>query len=404
MRGLSLATIASYGTVIGLNAGEGILQLLIPPYLEGAGYPIALIGFLSALPFAVALVCRVPAGLIYRGSRARTQVAGAAAVVGLVAFLYPYVVDALLFGALRAVQGAALALATTATLAHFMATLGTGAARGRAMGFYASALSAGFMTGGATGGLVAEWWGLERAFAASGALGLAAALLGCWLPSAPPSVAQPAVVPVGGLAGLRRALGDPGLAYAALVTFLHNCLYHVPGTFFPLYGLSAGLGLGEVGFIRASFAFVNTAVRGVSSGLLDRVGLRPAVAVGLIAHAVALALVPSFTLFWALLALLVFVAFWRAVVLVASTIVLADQVDPSRVSRGVAAGVYNAAGDLSGFVAPALGGLVAQVLGLDNVFRLLPVLFVVVYFALVVWIRPTTGTLATGAPAGSARP
>ena len=52
-------------------------------------------------------------------------------------------------------------------------------------------------------------------------------------------------------------------------------MYHVPGTFFPLYGLSVGLGLGEIGFIRAAFAFVNTTVRGVSARLLDRVGVRP---------------------------------------------------------------------------------------------------------------------------------
>jgi MFS family permease len=399
MRRPSLAIIASYGTVMGVNAAEGVTQLLIPPYLEQRDYPIALIGFLFALPYGVALACRVPAGLVYRGSRARALVGGAAVVAALVALLYVHAPGPLVFGALRAAQGVALAMVTTVTLAHFMATVASGAARGRAMGYYVSALSAGYMTGGAIGGPLAERWGYGAGFATAALLALGTAVLGCWLPRAPDERASPLGVPLGGLAGLRRALGDPGLLYASAVAFLLTCMYHVPGTFFPLYGLSVGLGLGEIGFMRAAFAFVNTTVRGVSARLLDRVGLRPAVAVGLTCHAVALVLVPSLTLFLPLLIVLLFVAFWRAVVIVASTVVLAEQVDPSRVSRGVAAGVYNAAGDLAGIVAPALGGIIAAGLGLDNLFRVLPLLALGAYFGLVVWIRPSAALAVAGAPA-----
>jgi predicted MFS family arabinose efflux permease len=398
MRRPSLATIASYGTVLGVNAAEGVTQLLIPPYLEQRDYPIVLIGFLFALPYGVALVCRVPAGLVYRGSRARLLVGGAAVLAALVALLYPHASGPLAFGALRATQGVAVAMVTTVTLAHFMATVASGAARGRAMGYYVSALSAGFMIGGAIGGPVAEWWGYETGFAIAAALALGTAVLGYWLPRAQ-EAGPPLGVPRGGLTGLRRALGDPGLLYASGVAFLLTCMYHVPGAFFPLYGLSVGLGLGEIGIIRAAFAFVNTTVRGLSASVLDRVGVRPAVAVGLTCHAVALAFVPSFGQFLPLLVLLLFVAFWRAVVIVGSTVVLAEQVDPRRVSRGVAAGVYNAAGDLAGIVAPALGGLVAAGLGLDNLFRVLPLLALGCYFALVVWIRPPAALVATGAPA-----
>src|SRR5262245_50467800 len=317
MRRPSLATIASYGTVLGLNAAEGVTQLLIPPYLEQRDYPIALIGFLFALPYGVALVCRVPAGLVYRGSRARLLVGGAAVLAARVALLSSRAPGPLAFGALRAAQGVALAVVTTVTLAHFMATVASGAARGRAMGYYVSALSAGYMTGGAIGGPIAERWGYQTGFAVAAALALGTAVLGYWLPRADDAAASLAV-PRGGLAGLRRALGDPGLLYASAVAFLLSCMYHVPGTFFPLYGLSAGLGLGEIGFIRAAFAFVNTTVRGVSARLLDRVGVRPAVAVGLTCHAMALAFVPAFGGFLPLLVLLLFVAFWRAVVIVGS--------------------------------------------------------------------------------------
>ena len=60
-------------------------------------------------------------------------------------------------------------------------------------------------------------------------------------------------------------------------------------------------------------------------------------------------------------------------------------------------GVYNAAGDLAWIVAPALGGLIAAGLGLDNLFRVVPLLALGAYFALVVWIRPAVALVAAGA-------
>ncbi|HZU07040.1 MAG TPA: MFS transporter [Chloroflexota bacterium] len=376
---LSLASVASYGTVITANAAEGTLQLLIPPYLERSGYPVATIGVLYALSFATALVCRVPAGILYRGSRARVLVAGAASVTAGLALLYLQAPGPVAFGALQIVHGAAYAVSTTVTLAHFLATIGEEATRGRALAYFASALSAGFMLGNSLGGLVADHWGFGGGFSTAALLALLGAPLAGALPaaSAPP---QPAGSRPGSGRGLRYAFGDPGLLYAGLVAFLLNFLYHVPGTFFPLYALAVGLGLGEVGFIRGAFALTNTAVRGLSGLVLERVGLRPTIAVGLLCHAAALALLPSFQTFLPLLALLLFVACWRAVVLVANTIGLAEEVNPGRVSRGLASGVFNAAQDLAGLVAPAIGGAVAAALGLENLFRVLPIAAVMVYF------------------------
>jgi MFS family permease len=377
----SRASVASYGVVVAMTTGEGALQFLTPPLLEAAGYPISLIGLLYALSFGVALLVRLPAGLVYRPTRARWLIAAAAVTSAAMALLYPHALDPLAFAALRTVHGAALGVSTTVSLAHFLGSHGSGAMRGRAMGYYATALSGGYVLGNGLGGIVAAQWGYAVGVASAAIWFVVAAALAGALPPLAAVASPPARAPgTSRWAGARRALTDPGLVYTAVVSFLVNLLFHVPGTFFPLYALGVGLGLAEIGFIRASFAFTNTAVRGVSAHFLERVGRRKAQAVGIVCQAVGLAVVSLFDGFVALFVCLVFVAFWRAVDLVANTIALAEDVDPGRVSRGVASGVYSTASDLGGLVAPAVGGLVAAALGIENVFRVLPGLAAVVYF------------------------
>ena len=374
-----MASVASYGVVVAMTTGEGALQFLTPPLLESAGYSITLIGLLYALSFGVALIVRLPAGLIYRPTRARWLIAAAAVTSAAMAVLYPWAPDPLAFAALRTVHGAALGLSTTVSLAHFLGTHGSGATRGRAMGYYATALSAGYVLGNGLGGIVAAQWGYALGVASAALWFVAAAALAWALPRL--TVAPPAArVGATRWGAARRALTDPGLAYTAIVSFLVNLLFHVPGSFFPLYALGVGLGLAQIGFIRASFAFTNTAVRGASAHLLERVGRQRAQAVGIVCQALGLAAVSLSDGFVPLFIFLMFVAFWRAVDLVANTIALAEDVDPGRVSRGVASGVYSAASDLGGLVAPAVGGLVAAALGIENVFRVLPGLAAVVYF------------------------
>jgi hypothetical protein len=87
-----------------------------------------------------------------------------------------------------------------------------------------------------------------------------------------------------------------------------------------------------------------------------------------------------------LLLLLLFFGFWRAVITVSNSIGLAEDPDPSRVSRGVASGVYHAASDLSGLVAAVVGGAAATALGLENLFRVVPMAAVCVYLVLAVII------------------
>ena len=73
-----------------------------------------------------------------------------------------------------------------------------------------------------------------------------------------------------------------------------------------------------------------------------------------------LMLIPLFTGFGSILAVYVLAGILRAVVIVANAVGLVQDVDEERVRRGVASGIYNAAGDLGNILGPTIGGLIAQ--------------------------------------------
>ena len=79
-------------------------------------------------------------------------------------------------------------------------------------------------------------------------------------------------------------------------------------------------------------------------------------------------LVPLFTAFGPILVVYVASGFMRAIVVVANAVGLVEDVPESRVRRGLASGVYNAAGDLGNILGPAIGGFIAHVTGIASVF------------------------------------
>ncbi|HEY7068347.1 MAG TPA: MFS transporter [Chloroflexota bacterium] len=399
MRRPSLGTVASYGTLIAITTAEGTLQFMVPPYLEQAGYPIGWTGLLYGLPFGIALLCRMPAGLVYHPERAAALVAAAGLGTALTALLLPLAPGPLAFGAVQVLHGAAMALSTTVVVAHFLGTHGSGAGRARAMSYFAAAMSGGYMIGNGLSGLIAARWGYGGALVSAALWALACVALARALPPVPAHAPAAPAPSATRWAAARRALADPGLVYAAATAFLLNVLFHVPGGFFPLYALGAGLSVAEVGFIRTAYSFTNTAVRGVCGGLLERVGHKPALTAGIVVQAVGLAALPLVGGFLPLLVVNLIVALGRAVGLVANTVSVAADVDPRRVSRGVASGVFNAAQDVGALVAPAFGGLIGQHFGLESVFRVLP-LVAALLFALML---ATVGR-AVGSPARLATP
>jgi predicted MFS family arabinose efflux permease len=70
---------------------------------------------------------------------------------------------------------------------------------------------------------------------------------------------------------------------------------------------------------------------------------------------------------------------------VANAVGLVQDVDENKVQRGVASGIYNAAGDLGNILGPFIGGLIAQAMGIGSVF-VIGSLGSTVLFLLVIWL------------------
>jgi MFS family permease len=344
---------------------------------------VGIIGVLVASGALAALASRVPAGLVYRGRRARALLVGSMALGMVAAALLPHAHGPLAFAALRSLGGFCYGVATTVNLARFIDAIPTGRDRASAMGYFSAALAVGFMIGNGLGGFSGELLGYPWAFTIAAGNYLVGALVAATLP--PPRLGAPrprrAPAPSASRWAPLRVLGQPGVLRVTLAAFLLAFMQSISGAFMPLYGLSVGLALSEVGIIRTMTALANAVTRSLGGYVTGKLGRTRVMHVGLSLQAVGLVLLASFDFFWALFFVMFWVATCRAIVLVANTIALTEDVDEARVSRGVASGLFNASSDLGQVIAPALGGAVASLFGLGTMFRVLPPLVLALYFA-----------------------
>jgi MFS family permease len=181
-----------------------------------------------------------------------------------------------------------------------------------------------------------------------------------------------------------RAILEPELAIIVIVALFMNVLHQMGSIFISLYGLAVGMSLTQIGVIRAAYAGCNAVTRPISGHVVDRFGHRRLSYFGLPLQSAVLMLIPLFTGFGTLLTVYVLSGFMRAVVIVANAAGLVQEVPESKVRRGVASGIFNAAGDIGNILGPALGGFIAQATSLGGVFVIGPLGSTIV-FLLGIW-------------------
>lgn len=371
-----------YVVVALLNASEGMITMLVPPYMDSLGFAPTAVGLLVSAYGVACLASRLPAGALYRGQRARALLCSSLIAVAITSMVYPLAAATWSLLLVRAMHGLAYGLATTINLALFIDLLPPNAARHHAMGYFMGALGAGFTLGQASGGFAADWYGYGWAFALAAAPPLVALLL-VDAPSDAGSRVTPRRAAGGGVrAGFRhgvRALATPGIASIALLGFFLAFFLNLSSTFMPLFALAIGLSLAEIGLLRSAHSGCNSITRPFSGGFIERVGHTRIGAGSLAFNAVALTLLPAMTTMLSLGILMVAVGLVRGIAMVANTVSRAADVDETQVSRGLATGIYYAARDLGGIAGPIAGGLVAGVMGIDDMFRIVPTVGLAAY-------------------------
>jgi predicted MFS family arabinose efflux permease len=387
---------SSLVAVIALNAQLAALYSLVPPYLEARGYSVSAVGLLVAIAFALALLARLPAGLVYRRSRARGLLAVAVVVDAAATVLHVVAADLALLVVARVVVGAAHSVATTVNFAAFVEDLGPGRAREQGLSYYTTGIAVGYAIGSFASGFVVDAYGYPAAFGLTALFSLAA-LFG--LPPAPaPSTTvarggapAPTALPSVPRASPRAAL-QPEILLVVAATLLLNVLFAFWNAYLPLYALAVGLSLAQVGVIRGLYGVCNVVGRPLVGRVVGTLGPARLILASFALQTLLLAGVPLLTAFTPLLLLFLAAGCLRAVTVVSTTVAMVAASERGGVPRGVTAGLYNAGVDCGVLLGPAVGGLIAGAVGIGGAFVATPALAFGAYL------------LALGAVRAAARP
>lgn len=357
--------------MVGVSIQANSASTLIPLYLDDMHIPVAAIGTLISLGPILALTSRLPMGMVYHQTRARTLLSAAILAMGVTNYLYSLATNALMFAIVHALNGFAYGAVTTLYMAFFVDSLEVGENRNHAIGYYVGSLAMGYSTGNFFGGLIADYWGYAATFELGAMLsGVSVGLL--WFMHLPSGTGESRVKGKEAAKLTSReslkALLEPELATVVIVALFLNLLHQMGGVFISLYGLAVGMSLTQIGIIRAAYAGCNAVTRPISGHVVNRFGHRGLSYFGLPLQSLILMLVPLFTGFGAILIVYVASGFLRAVVIVANAVGLVQDVPETRVRRGLASGIYNAAGDLGNILGPFIGGVIAHASGIASVF------------------------------------
>lgn len=357
--------------IVAVTIQSNSASTVIPPYLDHMRIPVVLIGTLISLSPIFALAARLPVGMFYNRERARMLVSVAVLAMGVTNFFYSFADGRLSFAVVHCLNGFAYSAVTTLYMAFYVDSLAPDENRNHAMGYYVGTLALGYSTGNFFGGLIADHWGFSWTFQLGALLSLVSVAL-LWTLHGP-SGARDAVSKGKEKARLTAreafsALLQPELATVVLVALFLNLLHQMGGVFISLYGLAVGMTLTQIGIMRAAFAGCNAITRPISGHVVNRFGHRGLSYFGLPLQALILMLVPLFTDFGTIVVVYVASGLMRAIVLVANAVGLVQDVPESKVRRGLASGVYNAAGDLGNILGPSIGGFIAQATGVASVF------------------------------------
>jgi predicted MFS family arabinose efflux permease len=368
---MKASTVKLLVPLVAITIQSNSASTIIPPYLDYLHIPLGVIGSLISLGPVLALASRLPVGVAYNHHRARLLITLAVLAMGVTNFAYSLTTGTMTFALVHSLNGFAYGAVTTLYMAFYVDSLAADENRNHAMGYYVGSLALGYSTGNFFGGLIADHFGYAITFQGAAFLSLVPCAL-LWLLRAPagkePGKAKEKAKVKLMSKEFWRALLEPGLATVVVTALFLNLLHQMSGVFISLYGLAVGMTLTQIGIIRAAYAGVNAITRPISGHVVDRVGHRGLSYAGIPLQSALLMLIPLFSGFGPILIIYIMSGLMRAIVIVANAVGLVQDVDETKVQRGMASAVYNSAGDLGNIIGPSIGGIIAHATSIGAVF------------------------------------
>jgi predicted MFS family arabinose efflux permease len=326
--------------------------------------------------------------VIYTVDRARRLLVVGGALSAAAFAVAPLVRSPGPFAALMAVDGFGWSIATTAQLAVLVAARPSGVSTASAMGWYAGFNGLGNTVAGAGAGFLADTIGFAPSFLVLAAVPAVATLIMVALmpwgqlgpaAGAPPQTAKPPAPRLGVREAWRGLASLPVVWAGVLIMVYINLMSGVVNTFHPLLAVGAGLSLTQVGILRSVRSWASSTVRlgsGVIFGRTDGKWMTtPLVLLG----AVAVAAVPSVASSFVLqVPLFLAGGLSRGLLRVTGSTEAFDGATGDR-QHGMIAALLQGGLDLGKLVGPLVGGIVAEVWGLPTMFRVVPLVMLLVY-------------------------
>src|SRR5207247_6138550 len=167
-------------------------------------------------------------------------------------------------------------------------------------------------------------------------------------------------------------------------------------TCFPVFAPAIGISLAIVGVLRAVKSGAASFVRSTGVVLLHAVDYRRVTVVAVLAAAAATAALPLSASVAVLLPIFVVLGLARGVLRATSAATIAELRNEGR-DVGLASGVYNSGLDIGTIVGPALGGAVASLFGIGQMFQ------VMAGISLLAWLAVAFSSPTARAAAGLGR-
>jgi len=302
---------------------------------------------------------------------------------------------------LTVVHGYAFGALGTINLAATIDLTG-GQRAGATMGWYTAAISTGYAVGAFAGGALADALSVQASMGILGGLPLLAGVLALRLPAieAPPHE----VTRAPGLRGLLAAHAnvDPRVWIAFVIVLYINVISDAIDSFFALYALAIGLPLAASGFLKGLKSGAATFIRFISGGLFRFVDHRTVNFWAVLLMAASTLLIPVLPTFAALVVLFGVNGVCRGLLRVTSAATVAE-VRAEGHDVGIASGVYNAGLDVGAIIGPAVGGVVADKVGLGPMFQLVAIGSLALYLGVSLATSRGRTALLEGALARGAR-
>ncbi|MDK2891391.1 MAG: transporter, family, multidrug resistance protein [Methanoculleus sp.] len=351
--------ISVFATMLGL----GVVSPLLPIYAENLGATGIWLGIIfSAFALSRSIFMPVIGRISDRRGRKWIILIGMFAYAVL-SLAYIVIDSVYSFTAVRFAHGLASAMVVPIAMAY-IADLSERGKEGSHMGNFSISMFLGMGMGPLLGGFLNDAFGLDSVFyVMAGLSAFATLLVGISLPEAKPgSFTVPDAKPI----PMRAIFTLPVMRGVMVFSFISALGRGGMMVFIPVFGPLIAISPTEVGVVLSANTFLMALLQ-VPMGRITDTGNKVAlIVVGSAITALAIAAIPLSGSFWPLLAITSFVGIGGAI---QQPAIMALTVDAGRtIGMGTSMGAYNTVFGIGMIIAPLVGGVFMDFVGVDAVF------------------------------------